>query len=376
MKQRVSLIGAVKFIAWLFVPKLAEWKDAKQAKAFAEFLAGLGNNLNHPSRTLRGAISVTLLGLYSLMPVTVQAANTVYFSTSDVGQIKSISQWGVEVAWVDADNMRQSIANMGANNIDLIAGNFYLDEPLQANGDIGPNSKAAIDAQMQVALMAGNKPYVLGPTVGDTDPYYLNGTALQTDRWAALIKTTKQYINTKYDISIAGVMPFNEPDYWTGQGTTQELNTILTTLKNDLSFQNTALIGGSTLDSDYAQAWYDPIAGVATYGSTHVLGGSANSYANFFQHVTASGGIPSAPELHGLGEAIYAAQYGAQQGIWWGAVLRTRGLFVQSSQGNQLGYAENREMTPPRRCIARRMGAYVHSPAVSREWALPRPIAL
>ena len=116
MKQRVSLIGAVKFIACLCVPDLAEWKDAiyakivlkcgdreywarwardvaaiaerhvtriqavlddknsKHAKAFTEFLAGLQNNLNHPSRTLRGTISVALLGLYSLMPITAHAA--------------------------------------------------------------------------------------------------------------------------------------------------------------------------------------------------------------------------------------------------------------------------------------------------------------
>ena len=73
-----------------------------------------------------------------------------------------------------------------------------------------------------------------------------------------------------------------------------------------------------------------------------MLGGSANSYANFFQQVTAAGGIPSAPELHGLGEAIYAAEYGVQQAMWWGPVLQTRGLFVQDSQGQQLGYSENR----------------------------------
>ncbi len=147
MKQRVSLIGAVKFIACLCVPDLAQWKDAiyakivfkcgdreywakwardvaaiakrhvtrikallddknaKHAKAFAEFLAGLQNNLNHPSRTLRGAISVTLLGLYSLMPMTAHAQNTVYFSTSAVGQTNAMTNWGVDTAWPSADNM-------------------------------------------------------------------------------------------------------------------------------------------------------------------------------------------------------------------------------------------------------------------------------
>ena len=63
-------------------------------------------------RKIFSAVSVTLLGLYRLTPTTASAQNTVYFSTTDAGQTKSIAQWGVEVVDDSSDNMRQSIANM------------------------------------------------------------------------------------------------------------------------------------------------------------------------------------------------------------------------------------------------------------------------
>jgi autotransporter-associated beta strand protein len=292
-------------------------------------------------RKLLGTVSVTLLGLYRLTPSTAVAQNTVYFSTTDAGQTKSIAQWGVEVVDDSSDNMRQSIANMGANNIDVIATNFFVDQPLQANGQIATSDQAQLNTQLSIAAMAGNKPLIMGPNVGDTDSSYLAGTGqVSTTQWVNVLDATKNYMNSQ-GWTVSGVMPFNEPDYWSGQGTPQNLHDIMALLQTDPNYQGVALIGASTLDSDNAQAWYNAISGVATYGSTHVLGGSATSYEDFFQQVTADGGTPSAPEIHELGEAIYAAEYGAQQGIWWGPALQVRGLFVQASQGKQLGYAQN-----------------------------------
>jgi hypothetical protein len=63
------------------------------------------NRIGYQSRTLRGVLIAALLGLGSPPPMTALAANTVYFSATDAGQTKSISQWGVEVAWVSSDNM-------------------------------------------------------------------------------------------------------------------------------------------------------------------------------------------------------------------------------------------------------------------------------
>jgi len=290
-------------------------------------------------RQIFRAITLALLIFPGLIAIAANA-QTVYFSVDAAGQTKSIPQWGVEVVEDSSDNMRQSIDNMGANNIDIIAVNFFVNEALQTDGTIGPNSQSAINTQLNIAGMAGSKPLVMGPNVGDTDSSYLSGSGVSVSQWVAVLDATKNYLNSK-GWTLGDVMPFNEPDYWSGQGTPQNLHDIMADLQTDPNFSGVGLEGASTLDSDNALTWYNAISGVATLGSTHVLGGSATSYKTFFQQVAADGGTPAAPELHGLGEAIYAAEYGAQQGIWWSAVTRPRGLFVQDSQGEQLGYAEN-----------------------------------
>lgn len=169
----------------------------------------------------------------SLLPAVVQGQNTVFFNTTNTGNTKAITEWGIEVAWVNADNIRHSKTHMGEAEIDVIFANYYLDEPLAADGEIGPNSKALIDAQVGVASILPNAAWAIGPNVGNTDPYYYNGAALATDRWANLIKATKAYYESTHGKTLAYVMPFNEPDYWAGQGTPQELNTILTLLDAD-----------------------------------------------------------------------------------------------------------------------------------------------
>ena len=232
-------------------------------------------------RKLFGAVSVTLLGLYRLTPSAAVAQNTVYFSTTDAGQTKSIAQWGVEVVDDSSDNMRQSIANMAHNNIDVIATNFFVDQPLQANGQIATSDQAQLNTQLSIAAMAGNKPLIMGPNVGDTDSSYLNGTGqVSTTQWVNVLDATKNFMNSQ-GWTVSGVMPFNEPDYWSGQGTPQNLHDIMALLQTDPNYQGVSLIGASTLDSDNAQTWYNAISGVATYGSTHVLGGSATSYEDF-----------------------------------------------------------------------------------------------
>src|SRR5262249_42532829 len=156
------------------------------------------------------AMSGALLG--TMAPLSVRAQNTVYFSTSAAGQTKSIAQWGADTAWPSSDNMRQSIASMGANQIGVVRLNFYEDEALQADGTIGPNSRTGSDNQISIAAMAGNKPLALTPDTGDgTNAYYLNGSSLRTDRWVQLIQATQQYIAQKYSLSVVSVEPFNEP---------------------------------------------------------------------------------------------------------------------------------------------------------------------
>ncbi|MEJ5259472.1 MAG: carbohydrate-binding domain-containing protein [Anaerohalosphaeraceae bacterium] len=267
-------------------------------------------------------------------------AETVSFSTADAGQVKSVPEWGVDTAWPSRDNMRISIAHMGLDAIDIIRLNFYMDEPLTANGEIADSSKAKINNQLSIAAMAGSKPLMLTPATGDgVHSWYKNGSQVWPDRWAQLIEATQAYINRP----IAAVEPFNEPDYspW-NQGTPQNLYDILGLLQNSPRFQGTLLGGPSVLNSDTARTWYDVIKSRVHLGSTHQLAGSTNSYVNFLQYVKANGAIPHNPELHSLAEAIYGAEYGLGGGIWWGPVVLPRGVFVRASDGRRLGYSENR----------------------------------
>ncbi|HOM60505.1 MAG TPA: RICIN domain-containing protein [Anaerohalosphaeraceae bacterium] len=282
--------------------------------------------------------AAALIALCTMMPFCVYA-NTVYFNTSDAGQTKAITEWGADTAWPSVDNMRHNIAHMGVEEIDIIRLNFYIHEPPTSNGEIGADSKAKIDNQLSIAAMAGDKPLMLTPATGDgVDGWYKNGSEVRPDRWAAAIEATQAYINRP----IYSVEPFNEPDYGWGQGTARNLYDILGRLQTSPQFNGTILAGASTLNSDQARWWYDQIESRVTMGTTHQLAGSTDSYVNFLQYVRTKGDVPFNPELHSLAEAIYGAEYGMEGGVWWGAVLRARGLFVRSCQGKRLGYAENR----------------------------------
>ena len=105
----------------------------------------------------------------------------------------------------------------------MIATNFYVDQPLQANGQIATSDQSQLNTQLSIAAMAGNKPLIMGPNVGDTDSSYLNGTGqVSTTQWVNVLDATKNYMNS-HGWTVSGVMPFNEPDYWSGTGNAAEL---------------------------------------------------------------------------------------------------------------------------------------------------------
>lgn len=286
------------------------------------------------------------LAVVALWPAVSFAQHTVSFSPSAEGITKSVATWGVDTAWPSFDNVRQSIANMGQANVDEVRLTFYTDEPLIDNGNgtfsLGANTRSRLDNHLSLVSLAGtNKAITFVPTVDATHSSYLAGSGVNVLQWTRLIKATQEYINSKPQFAttpISAIEPFNEPDYWAGQGNTAQLNAIVTQLKTYPEFQNTHLLAGSVLNSDQARHWYDNVP-AATAGSSHLLGGSLSSYVDFINHVNASGKPFMNPELHSLGEAIIGAEYGMVAGTWWADVLRARGLFVQASDGKRLGYA-------------------------------------
>jgi hypothetical protein len=103
-------------------------------------------------------------------------------------------------------------------------------------------------------------------------------------------------------------------------------------------------VAGNTCNNDGAKEWYDYMKPYVSEGNTHQLAGDFDHYADFYTHVKADGNIATNDELHNVMEGIVGAQYGMENGIWWGTVGPTRGDFciATSPGGARLGYGENR----------------------------------
>ena len=201
-----------------------------------------------------------MLLLGSLLSLPVHAQNTVFFSTGAQGQTKSVAEWGVDTAWPSYDNVRQSIAHIGANNVDVYRLTFHPAHPLTDNGNgtysLSSTAKGFIDNQLGLAALGGNKPLTLMP--GEFSATY------DHVHWLRTIKATQEYINSRpgwTTTPIKAIEVYNEPDFWAGQGSPSQLNNLITQLKAYPEFQNTAFPAGSTLNSNNAWAWYDPVSG-------------------------------------------------------------------------------------------------------------------
>jgi len=300
--------------------------------------------------------NMLLASAFMLAGISAVSAQDIHFEFNGEGESKAMTHWGVDTAWPSPDNVRQSIFHMGLEQVDVVRINFFMFEPLDENGEIGPESKAFIDNQLSLAALAGAVPIALTPATGEyrdydgdgqvdgpTHPYYLdeNGNAIP-ERWLALMEATQKYIGQP----IHALEIFNEPDYWVGMGTPQTLREIMLLTAQSPVFAETELHAASTLCSCSAQYWYDAVADVATHGTLHQLaswgGNGSEFYINFIEHVKANGDIPYNDELHSMAEVLYGAEYGMQGGIWWADALLTRGKLVNAVQGKRLGYGELR----------------------------------
>lgn len=302
----------------------------------------MNNTIDKKLLFLCSFVCALLASTLTLMSATDAQAQEVHFSYGGAGQTKSMTHWGVDTAWPSYDNARQSVFHMGIDQVDVIRLNFFTDEALDANGQLGVNSKARIDNQLLIASQvgAGSKPLALLPaSESGTNSWYLdsNGQAIPA-RWLAVMEATQRYIGKP----IHSLEIFNEPDYWAGMGNAQTLLSIMNLTKLSPSFQGTELHAASTLCSCNAQSWYDVVSGPATHGTLHQLAGTSDNYINFIQYVQTKGDIAYNDELHSMAEVLYGAEYGMYGGIWWGDALLPRGILVNAVQGKRLGYNEVR----------------------------------
>lgn len=265
------------------------------------------------------------------------------FNCNDPGVSKAITNWGLDVTWASADNMRRGLTFMGTNEVDLVRVAFLANAPVTngVNGnDLSAAQKADLSNMAGIANMAGaNKPWTLSSGTGaGVDPWFKSGSDVIPSRWVQAMEAAKKY----YSHTLHATEPFNEPDYGWGQGTIQNLYDILGLLQANTNFAGVALSAGSTLNCDQANTWYDQLKSRATEGTTHTLAGGFNSYANFLLNVVGSGDVPVNPEAHNVVEVIAGAEYGLNTAIWWGTAELARGEFVKANQGHRLGYAEDR----------------------------------
>ncbi len=274
------------------------------------------------------------------------------FRPSDEG-LRLPVRWGMDVAWNNEQNMRKGINFIGKDNLSIARSSFQMNQAL-----IGDTALTASQIQTlrgrtnTINLMGSDVDIVLNADQGDgsTDyiiPYYTSNNVANPTHWARLIDASVEWMQKNYPKhKIVAVSPFNEPDYtpW-NEGTKANFKEIARQLKEEYPrFKDIAITAGNTLNNDEAAAWYNAVKPYVAWGNTHQLAGEYNTFTNFWTQVVEDGNVAYADELHNVGEAMIAANYGMKIGIWWGFDSRARGEFCQiSNHGSRLAYGEDRK---------------------------------
>lgn len=284
--------------------------------------------------TVRAFIDNQLLQSGTESPST----HTIEFRTDAKGKKVPLTHWGLDTAWPVPDHVRRGMMYMGKENLDIIRVSFPIDQPL-VNGELPASKDSHFTDRLEIAKIAGDLPLTMLPdTEKGVHPWYKNGRDVDPQKWAQLIAAAQR----KYGKKMQSIEPFNEADYGWGQGPVSNYTAVLAALAKHPDFQGVEFGGPSTLNCDAALRWYEPNKAFLHRGTTHSLGGTFDSYINFFKQVLADGKVADNPEAHNLVEVISGAEYGLQSAIWWETAELARGEFVRAVHGEQLAYAEDR----------------------------------
>ena len=267
--------------------------------------------------------------------------------------------WGMDTAWDWDFNINRGIAHIGKGNFATGRVSFQPNDLVTDNGDgtltLTARQQKKLKQRCDHIKLTGTNEVNLNCdhealfTNEDGETDYTGRTNYQgkPQEWYKLIKASVQFVQGQ-GLKVVSVSPFNEPDYVWQQATSEEqamkdFLAIAKLIKADDFFKDIRVCGGNTLNDDKALTWYNYLKSYLDEGNTHQLAGSFDNYASFFTRVKREGKVPTADELHNVGEAIVGAQYGMQNGIWWGFDSKARGQFcIDSNEGVRLGYGENR----------------------------------
>lgn len=302
-------------------------------------------------KTLNVAHALRLAGITAFLSAGSAFAQDrdLFFDTTDPGVSKAIPTWGLDLAWLNENNLRRGVVFMGQPQVDVVRCSFTGDTPV-SGGDLTGTGLTEFNTRLSLVdtYTDSHTEIYLNNDTDSLHASYQGAGGVNAFTWAELIKVTKEKFeaNSRNVVSIA---PFNEPDYATYQGNSTRLGDVCWQLRwggaaVNLNDAGVRLYGASTLNNDQAAPWYDPVNsnGFLEEGCTHQLAGSFNNYAGFFQTVEGNGDVGSNDELHNVMEAMVGAEYGMDTGIWWGPAERARGEFVKASDGDRLAYAEHR----------------------------------
>ncbi len=278
------------------------------------------------------------------------------FRYTDAGKATPL-EWGLDLAWLSEDNLRTGILYAGKDMIDVVRLSF---QPTASVDDsFTSDQKEALDSRVSAvkAWCKSGVGYYINddnPSVDDSYNQYSLGTEGRARLWAQIIDKTADYYKQKGLTNLVTISPFNEPDYYTGQGfygsELQDFTNICRLFKEDEAYAekyaDVRISGGNTLNTDQAYNWWNTAKEYLDEGNTHQLAGSFDNYVAFYQALTEAGHHATNDELHNVMECMVGAEYGMQTGIWWGTNENVRTQFMKATYhenpGQRLAYAEHR----------------------------------
>lgn len=258
--------------------------------------------------------------------------------------------WGLDLAWINEQNLRKGVRHMGKDNVGIGRSAYRATEALANDKNLGTNQLAALRQRTNLFnnVCGPELPIVLtADQEAGTASYYVTNRNCNTTHWAAMIGAHVEWMQKNTAHPVIGVSPYNEPDYWTVEegATVAKQVEVAKKLREDYAdiMKDVAIVGGNTLNNDKALDWYKTGKEYYDWGNTHQLAGSFDSFAKFYEQLKADGKTGYADEMHNVGEAMVGLEYGMTVGIWWGFDSRARGEFCDIARhGQRLAYGEHR----------------------------------
>jgi len=260
----------------------------------------------------------------------------VKFKSTDIGEKKSLEEWGLDATWVNHYNAAPSKRNAG-ELIDFIRIGFYMHEPYNEDGSLSKRQIKDLDDALSFVHKVNPKmPIKLSPHNMSriSDWYKEKDGSANVERWVHVMEKTKEYVEGMGH-TIHSLEVFNEPDWekW-NMGKTEDFRKILKKTKS----WGVPRTGPSTLSTTPALKWYEPIKRELEYGGTHTLGGTMEQYFDFIKEVKRDRKKFMNPEVHSLVEVIVGIEEGLDAVCWWDQIHHERAAFMKACLGHRLAY--------------------------------------